>query len=512
MILNLKKSRMSYNHNIMKLLHLYLAFFLYIIGVKGGIVQRKMRVLIIDDNKDLANSLKDALNNYSSDYECLAFYDGTSAMNYITNNPPDIVFTDIILPDISGLNILKNVKEIDSDIQVIVMTAYASLSTSIEALQYGAFDYIPKPLHVNQVMNALKSAINKRNSLLENKKIIADIINKKEKNPESDESRKVIERLILLKRFQKKISKIDDIETLFKISYLEFSKIFLTQFIYFFVKEDDFFKEIVGPSVGEFKVGEKVDPKLPIFFIPVKNNIGCIFAGSKSMTSVMSYENDILGVVYLKRENDFLDTDLEIAEVLSFVLSHKYYEIKLNKKLKSTRYGIIYTMLTLTGLSDSNQKRLIEKKSKYCEDFSSFLKLDEEIIEKIKYSSILFDIIQSFGKDKKSSSKEVSEKFKNVIEDIEFLKELEPIIGSISENYDGTGFPKRLQGAQIPIESQIIKLVHTYILLTENKNYRDGVGKNNAFENLQKLSDKYFQKDLVEKFINFIGEYERTNN
>jgi len=64
-------------------------------------------------------------------------------------------------------------------------------------------------------------------------------------------------------------------------------------------------------------------------------------------------------------------------------------------------------MLTLTGLSDSNQKRLIEKKSKYCEDFSSFLKLDEEIIEKIKYSSILFDIIQSFGKDKKSSSKEV---------------------------------------------------------------------------------------------------------
>jgi len=73
-------------------------------------------------------------------------------------------------------------------------------------------------------------------------------------------------------------------------------------------------------------------------------------------------------------------------------------------------------------------------------------------------------------------------KFKNVIEDIEFLKELEPIIGSISENYDGTGFPKRLQGAQIPIESQIIKLVHTYILLTENKNYRDWCWENNAFE------------------------------
>lgn len=475
-------------------------------------MQRKMRVLIIDDNKDLANSLKDALNNYSSDYECLAFYDGSSAMNYISNSPPDIVFTDIILPDISGLTILKNIKEIDNDIQVIVMTAYASLSTSIEALQYGAFDYIPKPLHINQIMNALKSAINKRNSLLENKKIIADIINKKEKSSESEESRKVIERLIILKQFQKKISKIDDVETLFKISYLEFSKIFLTQFIYFFVREDNFFKEIVGPPVGEFKIGEKVDPKLPIFFVPVKNNIGCIFAGSKSMTSVMSYENDILGVVYLKRENDFVDTDLEIAEVLSFVLSNKYSEIKLNKKLKSTRFGIIYTMLTLTGLSDSVQKKLIEKKSKYCEDFSSFLKLEEENVEKIKYSSVLFDIIQSLGKDKKSNSKEVSEKFKNVFEDIEFLKELEPKINSISENYDGSGSPKRLKGDQIPLQSQIIKLVHTYLLLTENKNYRDGVGKNDAFENLRKLADRYFKKDLVEKFIRFVGEYESTNN
>ncbi|MEJ5306860.1 MAG: response regulator [candidate division WOR-3 bacterium] len=475
-------------------------------------MQKKMKVLIIDDNRDLANSLKDALNNYSSDYECLAFYDGNSAMNYITNNPPDVIFTDIILPDQSGLSILKSVKEMDSDIQVIVMTAYASLSTSIEALQYGAFDYIPKPLHINQVMNALKSAINKRNSLLENKKIIADLINKKEKNLESDESRKVIERLILLKQFQKKISKINDIQELFKISYLEFSKIFLTQFVYFFLKESKGFKNICGPSVGEFKIGDIVDPKLPIFFVPVKNNIGCIFAGSKSMTSVMSYENDIIGVVYFKRENDFVDTDLEIAEVLSFVLANKFSEIKLNKKLKTTKYGLIYTLLTLTGLSDSNQKTMIERRAKYCEDFAKFLKFDEEKVEKIKFSSMLFNIIQSFVKDKKNGSKEVSEKFKSVIDDIEFLRELEPIIESIGENYDGSGFPKRLKGDDIPVESQVIKLVHTYLLMVENKNYRDGVGKRNAFENLEKMSEKYFKKSLVEKFITFLEQYERTNS
>jgi len=68
---------------------------------------------------------------------------------------------------------------------------------------------------------------------------------------------------------------------------------------------------------------------------------------------------------------------------------------------------VLYTLCLLLQVYRIAIKKVNREKSKYCEDFSSFLKLDEEIIEKIKYSSILFDIIQSFGKDKKSSSKEV---------------------------------------------------------------------------------------------------------
>lgn len=469
-----------------------------------------MKVVIIDDNVDLANSLRDALNNYSKDYECFSFYDGNSALGFINNNPPDVIFTDIILPDLSGLNILKSVKELDSDIQVIIMTAYASLSTSIEALEYGAFDYIPKPLHINQVMNALKSAINKRKSLLENKKIIASLLNKKDENISiKDEGGQIIQRLIVLKQFQKKISGLLDGEKLFETSYQELTKIFTTKFVYFFIKTDDnFFEEVYGPDVGEFKKGEKVDINSPLFFVPLKNSMGCIFADSKSMVSIMTFENKVVGLIYLKREGGFTESDLELSELLSLIIVSGYFQIKLKKKLESTKYGIVYTMLILTGINDSSQKKFIETVSNYCENFARFLKLDNDRIERIKYSSILFNIIQEIEKNNQKENKDkfLSRKFKSIIKDIEFLKDLEEIVNSVSENYDGSGFPKKLKGDQIPIESQIIKIVNTYVLLTETKDYRDRLDEKIVLRNLEDLSGKYFDKKLIEKFKVFVDE------
>jgi len=72
-----------------------------------------------------------------------------------------------------------------------------------------------------------------------------------------DEGGKVIQRLVLLKQFQKKISGLLDGEKLFETLYQEFTRIFTTKFIYFFVKsEDNFFEEVYGPALGDFKKGE----------------------------------------------------------------------------------------------------------------------------------------------------------------------------------------------------------------------------------------------------------------
>ncbi len=70
-------------------------------------------------------------------------FDGESAISYSQTHIPDIVIEDIMLPDMNGLDVVRNIKEIDSDIQVIIMTAFASVDTAIGAIQQGAYDFLP---------------------------------------------------------------------------------------------------------------------------------------------------------------------------------------------------------------------------------------------------------------------------------------------------------------------------------------------------------------------------------
>ena len=118
------------------------------------------RILIVDDEKTIRWSLGEALRNI--DYEVAEAENGKNALKVFQDDPFDLVILDLKLPDIDGIQVLKKLKETDSEVPVIMMTAYGEIETAVEAIKNGAYDFILKPFQLEKmkvsIANALESS------------------------------------------------------------------------------------------------------------------------------------------------------------------------------------------------------------------------------------------------------------------------------------------------------------------------------------------------------------------
>ncbi len=125
-----------------------------------------LRILVVDDELNIRRMLKSILekNNYTVDLA----EDGKIAFEKIKNNIYDIVLCDIRMPEIDGFQFLNLLKENDINTTVIMMTAFGSIDTAIEAMRAGAYDYISKPFKPDEVVIAIKKAEEREKLIREN--------------------------------------------------------------------------------------------------------------------------------------------------------------------------------------------------------------------------------------------------------------------------------------------------------------------------------------------------------
>ncbi len=129
----------------------------------------KPRILLVDDDKNTANGLRKILLQDGYDTSCT--YTGKEASNLIETEHFDIVITDMKLPDISGFSIIEKVKKKDIDIAVVMITAFSSIQTAIDAMKKGADDYLTKPVNIEELELILKKIWEKRLLIIQNKEL-----------------------------------------------------------------------------------------------------------------------------------------------------------------------------------------------------------------------------------------------------------------------------------------------------------------------------------------------------
>ena len=115
------------------------------------------RILIVEDNETLRAGIKVSLED--SGFSVQEAATGTDAVRKLESESFHVVVSDIRLGDLTGVDILKKTKEVNSRTEVILMTAYATVETAVQALRLGAFDYIQKPFELEQLKHRVRTAL-----------------------------------------------------------------------------------------------------------------------------------------------------------------------------------------------------------------------------------------------------------------------------------------------------------------------------------------------------------------
>nr|WP_297307272.1 sigma-54 dependent transcriptional regulator [uncultured Flavobacterium sp.] len=120
----------------------------------------KYKILIIDDDVSFCSMLKTFLSKKG--FETSSAFSFTEAEQLLKNQDFDLVLTDVRLPDTDGVKILKYIKELNENIQVILMTGYADIKTAVKAMKLNAFDYVSKPINSEEILHTINQALNNK--------------------------------------------------------------------------------------------------------------------------------------------------------------------------------------------------------------------------------------------------------------------------------------------------------------------------------------------------------------
>lgn len=158
------------------------------------------KVLIIDDDQSVCETIKQYISELNT--QTFTACDGIEGVKLLEKVHPDLVITDFKMPGLGGIDVLKKAKEIDANIPVIIISAYEDFSTTIDAMQLGAYDFIEKPLEIDRFYLVVKRA-------LENKKLSEHLyVAVSDNKSEFQVEKGLIGKTHVMKEIAKKIGKI----------------------------------------------------------------------------------------------------------------------------------------------------------------------------------------------------------------------------------------------------------------------------------------------------------------
>lgn len=117
----------------------------------------KLKLLLVDDEMDFVDTLAERLELRG--FQVQTAVDGESALKIIENDPPQVVVLDVLMPGLSGLDVLQQMKARVPHIPVILLTGRGSATEGTEGMQLGAYDYLMKPINIDNLIRKMEMAV-----------------------------------------------------------------------------------------------------------------------------------------------------------------------------------------------------------------------------------------------------------------------------------------------------------------------------------------------------------------
>jgi len=439
--------------------------------------------LIVDDDPNVRKSLSDILR--ARGYAPITAATGKEALDIVKKQPPYVVLIDLRLEDMSGLKLMKGIKEYSAGMECVVITGYASRESAIEAINLGAFSYVQKPYDVEQLLVIIQRAVEKRET--------------EEALRESAE------------RFR---------------SLFEDSKdaIYITSHGSRFIDVNQSALDLLGYSREEMMA---LSPRQlyvnPADILRCQKEIeekGFVRDYELKLRKKNGGEIDCLLSMSVRRGSDE-GSILEYQGIIRNITEQKRNQEVLKRtlgRLRKTLEGIVQTISLTVELRDPYTAGHQQRVANLARAIAEQIGLSEERTEGIYMAGIIHDLgkiaipAEILSKPGKITEIEFS-MIKthprigyDILENIEFPWPIAEIVLQHHERMDGSGYPQGLSGEGILLEARILAVADVVEAMASHRPYRPALGIDKALEEITQNQGILYDPTVVEACLKVFTE------
>ncbi|MCX5868228.1 MAG: response regulator [Proteobacteria bacterium] len=481
-----------------------------------------IRVLIVDDEKPIRDVIVDILKEEGYQVESAA--DGDEALKILEKYPADLMITDLEMPRVRGIELLKQTRALPSPPITILMTGFGTVETAIEAMKLGAYDYILKPFKLEEFIELVKKASNKFRFERENVQLK--------------------ELLSLYRISEAMISTLDLKQLLALIVEIVLSELKADRVAVYFTNDRGLLDLLMEKSKSP---GDLALEPLPLDFDRLKSNLEnreMFIASGFKLTEVLRSIPDkpasflahpqtiyslVAAPLRLQKELRGFLIAISYDPRLIFTDGHgkslvifssravmalenaRLYE-ELAQTLTQTIEGLVAALEAKDYYTGGHSERV----AFYARKIAEAMNLDPLQINNITHAARLHDIgkigikLDTLNKPGRLTKEEQkmfqyhTQLGKIILEPIKILQDTVPIIFHHHEHFDGKGYPEGKKGEDIPLGARILAVADSYEVMTSDRPYRKARSQKHAVQELKHCSGSQFDPRVVKFFLKII--------
>ncbi|KPJ54552.1 MAG: hypothetical protein AMJ37_00415 [Dehalococcoidia bacterium DG_18] len=484
------------------------------------------KILIVDDQPAELEMMKDILDH--DGYEVVAVGSGEEALQ-LAHLAFDLLVTDIVMPNMGGLELIKAFHEASPDTVLVLVTAYASIETARAAIQHGAYDYIVKPFDRTEICTAVAKALERKRLGDENIRLkeLVGLYKVSQSMVKSQDQSEVLKFILDSGISQTKSSGgaillFDSLKRGLVIAVAAGSWEIVARFANALVERGitsgikDMEEAVLFTDVEQHPLFELVSRHYPNRdFLPPKAK------GVEILLLPIKSGNEVLGLLNIFREGAprlFGEGDLELLTILATQTGALIKSRQLFTELEDGSFRVLCSIASWVDSRSLYTQGHMKKVAELSEQLASAISLSEAEIKTIKQGAIVHDIgmigvSESILNMPGELTPQELDMMKlhpviggEMLSPLRFLSEASYIVRNHHERLDGSGYPDGLSGKQITSALQVVSLCDAYDVMTSPRPWRPALSREDAVAKLLEEKGAKFDPEITDALINMIKE------
>jgi putative nucleotidyltransferase with HDIG domain len=510
-----------------------------------------IKILVVDDEPKICHLIKELLKREG--YKTDTSLSGIEALQMMKNYNYQMLLTDLKMPGIDGLELIRRAKRENPEIRTIMVTGYATVETAVQSLRHGVDDYITKPFNIFELRKAVKRTLYSHQITMENKQLLDDL---KKTNIElnfykqnltqkvqiagenlTDANRELVRKiseLSTINEISRAITSVLDIDELLSLCLEKISeklKVKHSSIMLFDEKKDELIvkacqgyrcNEILGKTqkIGEGIAGHVAKEKKPVLVKGIdddgfRRDERFDYVTQSYISAPLISGRRLLGVINITdkiSKESFSETDVNFLCIMAGQVGIALENIRLYKTIEENCFNTVQSLVNLLEAKDHYTNGHSQRVSEYAASIADVINVSPKEKDVLHHAALLHDIgkigiseriLNKPGKLNESefdvikSHPIIGEK---IIEPLDFLRETSHHIRGHHESFDGSGYPDKLGGEDIPLLTKIMTVADAFDAMTSERTFRPSKSVKDAASELNRVSGKQLDPVLVDAF------------